>query len=283
MILVTGASGFIGRFAVPFLQKNNNVNTVSLQNISPSQVDYNSIKTIVHLAGMAHRMEAVDSDVYFKINHELTLDFALQAKLAGVSHFVYISTVKVYGDHKGIKYFDESSLCAPTDPYGESKWRAEKDLLTLVDDKFTVSIIRPPLVYGRDVKGNLQSLLGLVRKYPIIPFGGISNKRSMVYVGNLVALIDTIISKNVGGIFLAGDEYPHSTSELVDMIIRNANLKTKNLAIPLFLKKVFKSLKPEMYHRLFGDFIIDNVKTNKSLGFTPPFSFEEGVAEMVKN
>ncbi|MBK9736644.1 MAG: NAD-dependent epimerase/dehydratase family protein [Saprospiraceae bacterium] len=237
MILLSGSSGFVGKYALSYFQTESEVKTVSLQNTAPSQVDFSGIKTIIHLAGMAHRMEVTDPKSYFTVNHKLTLDFAINAKSQGVSHFVFVSTVKVYGDNKGIDYFAEESKCQPTDPYGESKWRAEQDLLTLVDDHFLVSIIRPPLVYGSNVKGNLQNLISMIRKYPLVPFGGINNQRSMVYVGNLVALITTILNQKRGGIFLAGDAQYHSTTELVDMIIEKSNLLTKTLFCQVFTKR----------------------------------------------
>lgn len=282
MILVTGATGFVGTYAVPMLQQEYDVNTFSFQTQKLSDIDFRPIKTIVHLAGMAHKMEKVDPKDYFRINHELTVHFAKVAKEKGVKHFIFISTIKVYGDHPGTYFYYENSSCVPTDPYGESKWKAEQDLMALASDEFVVSIIRPPLVYGYQVKGNLQNLISLIGKYPYVPFGNIKNRRSMVYVGNLTALISTIISSAKGGIFLAGDAKPYSTTELVNTMISKANAKTKNVAIPPFLRSMIRFLKPDIYHRLFGDLIIDNTHTNQSLGFTPPFSFAEGIAEMVK-
>jgi nucleoside-diphosphate-sugar epimerase len=283
MVLVTGATGFVGKYAVPILKQKYEVNTFSFQTQKLSDIDFTQIKTIVHLAGMAHKMEKVDPNDYFKVNHELTIDFAKVAKEMGVKHFIYTSSVKVYGDHHGKYFFDENSTCSPTDPYGESKLKAEQDLIAMASDEFVVSIIRPPLVYGHQVKGNLQNLISLIRKYPFVPFGNINNKRSMVYVGNLTALISAILTSSKGGVFLAGDAVPYSTTKLVDMIINKTKVKTKNISIPSFLRSIIRSLKPDIYHRLFGDFIIDNTYTNQSLGFTPPFSFEEGIAEMVKN
>lgn len=282
MILLTGASGFVGKYAVPALQLDYNLTTISLQNTDISIIDFTSIKTVVHLAGMAHQMDKADKGLYFNINHKLTLDFAMEAKKKGVAHFIYISSTKVYGEHIGKTYFNEKSDCVPTDAYGESKWKAEQDLFEIADEQFIVSVIRPPLIYGHNVKGNLNNLLTLIHKFPLVPFGKIQNKRSMVYVGNLTALISSVIKLKKGGVFLAGDSAPYSTSRLVNTMIEKANLNTKNISIPIFLRDILRFLKPDMYVRLFGDIIIDNTETNISLGFTPPFTFDEGVAEMVK-
>lgn len=282
-IIVTGASGFIGQYFVKDCNNKFQITTLSLQKSDWRRKSLVGVNTIIHLAGMAHRMETVDPALYFKINHELTMAFAQTAKKAGVMHFIFISTIKVYGENKTISSYNEKSVCEPSDPYGKSKWKAEQDLMAMNCDEFIVSIVRPPLVYGSNVKGNLQNLLKLIRRYPLVPFGNINNKRSMVYVGNLTALIRTIILSKKSGVFLAGDATPHSTTRLVDTIIEKAELKTKNLVIPFFFRKIIALLRPDIYQRLFGDLIIENTDTNQRLGFTPPFSFEEGITEMVKN
>jgi nucleoside-diphosphate-sugar epimerase len=281
-IAITGYTGFVGKSLVPFLLKHYDLVLVSLRNSDLIKTDWSSIDTIIHLAGKAHDMKNKSPKEYFDVNHKLTIQLADIAKENKVKHFIFISTVKVYGDHLKT-YYDENSICEPTDPYGKSKWMSEQDLMAMANDEFVVSIIRPPLVYGYDVKGNLQNLISLIRKYPFVPFGNINNKRSMVYLGNLASLIMKVIDSTKGGVFIAGDAKPYSTTELVDMIIKKTNAKTKNIALPSFLQSIIRFLKPDIYHRLFGDFIIDNKYTNQSLGFTPPFSFEEGIAEMVKN
>ena len=281
-ILITGASGFIGQYALQPLAKVAEVGVISLRDKDVSAIQFDGIDTILHLAGKAHQMEAIDPDEYFKVNHRLTLSFAKAAKAKGVSHFIFVSTVKVYGDHTS-EIFNETSTCRPTDPYGESKRLAEKELLTLAEETFVVSIIRPPLVYGPKVKGNLKRLSGLIKKLPILPFGGIQNERSMVFVGNLVALIIKIIETKERGIFIAGDQSRKSTSDLVQTMMEQMEINKSNISLPRSFVLLIKMLKPQLYSRLFESYIIENQHTNKRLNFKPPFSFEEGIKCMVNS
>jgi len=281
-ILVTGSSGFIGKYAIPHLKEKFSIEKVSLRSLSVSELKLNKVGTILHLAGKAHQMKEIDPNEYFKVNHQLTIELAKKAKKVGVSHFVFISTVKVFGDKVNI-ILDEDSICHPTDPYGKSKLIAEQDLLKLASKDFIVSIIRPPLVYGPMVKGNLRKLENLIRKLPILPFKNIKNERSMVFVGNLTALIIHILKSKPQGIFIAGDRERKSTSLLIETMMKHMNLQKKNIGLPKIIWGIIKIVKPNIYTRLLDSYIIDNSKTNRKLSFNPPYSFEEGIKKMILN
>jgi len=135
-----------------------------------------------------------------------------------------MSTVKVYGEETTSVY-TESTSCHPEDEYGKSKLKAEEELQKLEDENFKVSVIRTPIVYGYGVKANIKSLVNLVNKIPLLPFGKIENKRSMVYIGNLCNLVDEIITQQKSGIFLACDDEPLSTSRLIELIAKNLDKK----------------------------------------------------------
>ena len=151
------------------------------------------------------------------------------------------------------------------------------------DNNFTVSIVRSPLIYGEDVKANMLNLMELINKIPILPFGGISNKRSLVYVGNLVAMIQEIIIQQKSGIFLASDKQVVSTTQLIKMIADAMDKKRLIISLPSFLRKVLLIIRPGLYERLFGNLEIDNHQTLQSLHFSPPFSTKEGIYRMVKS
>ncbi len=277
-IVVTGASGFVGQH---FLQVNKNeyqIIAISLQNKDWQKQTFIGVDAIVHLAGKAHQMEAIDDQIYFEVNTELTKQLIDKAQSDTVPHFVYISSTKVYGDGN-YDYLNEKSNCVPTDAYGKSKLAAEQ--YVLAQSNIKVAIIRPPLVYGVGVKGNMQRIVALVKKKNWLPFGNINNKRSMVYVGNLTALINTIINQQATGLFVAGDATPQSTTQLVQTVAIAANKNIKLIAIPTLLRSLIKRIKPTLYIRLFGDFYVDNTNTNKQLNFTPPFTFQEGINKMV--
>lgn len=282
-ILITGASGFVGQSLVPILQQKHHVETVSLRKKKVEDLDLKNTEVIVHLAGMAHQMTKIDPKIYFDVNRDLTLKVAEKAKADGVKQFIFISSVKVYGDTGRVgQVLNENSECTPTDPYGKSKLEAEIGLQKLETPDFKVAIIRPPLIYGKEVKGNLQRLKSLILKMPILPFGGIKNERSMVYVGNLIALIDHLIQHQNSGIFIAGDQKAHSTTDLVVAMKQFLNAKTRLVKLPNFAVSILRLLKPALINRLFDSYVIDNSLTNKKLNFQPPFPFEKGIKEMVK-
>lgn len=281
--LVTGSTGFLGKHLLPKLSKVVNVSTVSLRRTKLSEIELGQIDSIVHLAGLAHQMQKIDPKRYFDVNKDQTLALAQKAKDAGVKHFIFISTVKVYGDNDIHGVLNEDSECHPSDPYGQSKRDAEIALQAMENEKFTVSIIRPPLIYGAGVKGNLDRIINLAIKLPILPFGNIQNERSMVYAGNVSALIQKLLEKQTSGIFIAGDKTRKSTTDLVNTIIDKMNLNKANIAIPGIIRLILRKIKPAIYHRLFNDFIIDNSTSNERLQFTPPYSFEDGIANMVSS
>lgn len=253
---------------------------ISLRSFDEAQIDLRDADVLVHLAGKAHDMKLADDAPYFEINYELTRKLADQAKLQQVPHFVYISSVKVYGDDRD--YVDEDSSCHPTDAYGKSKLQAETYLQSIQSPGFKVAIVRPPLVYGPGVKGNLIRLLRLAEKDIPLPFGGVDNRRSMVYLDNLIELINEIIAKQATGILVAGDLQPLSTAELITLMRGFMGKKPGLVSITTVGRKILKALRPKLFSRLFGSFVINNQKTNERLGFRPPYASEYGVKQMVE-
>lgn len=278
-VLVSGASGFIGQYIVPRMSKQYDVSTMSLRH-EIDESGLNGVHAVLCLSGIAHQKKNTSPDLYFKVNRDLVIDLATKAKKNGVTQFIYLSSVKVYGDNKG-EYFDLKSATIPTDPYGKSKLEAEFRLKEMEEANFSVAIIRPPLVYGPGVKGNLEQLIRLLKKLKLLPFKDISNKRSMVYVGNLYEMILKVINEKASGIFIAGDRTPHSTTELVSSMKEALNTNNKLIRLPSGIRLLLKNLKPGIYNRLFGDFVIDNQETNRILNFDPPYSLRDGVKEMI--
>ncbi len=281
-ILVTGANGFIGKRFIEYNKERFNITTLSVRDESHKTFDYTGFDSIVHLAGKAHDMACKDDSEYFKINVDITKALATKAKADGVKHFIYISSVKVYGNEdRGL--ITDKSECTPEDSYGKSKLEAEQFVKALQDENFTVAIVRPPMVYGKGVKGNMDKLIALCNKNYPLPFGKIGNARTMVFVDNLVELLNTIIDQQAQGIFIPGDKRPISTDALIVMIRKALGKEAKLISIPKFLRSIIKTLKPALHKRLFGSFIIDTKNTNATLNFVPPYSTEFGIEEMCKN
>jgi nucleoside-diphosphate-sugar epimerase len=280
-VLITGSSGFIG---TNFKNNNSNFSIVDTDLLvqKPEEINFSYVDTVLHLAALVHQMKGAPEDEYFKINRDLAFEIAKRAKENGVKHFVFMSTAKVFGESTtGKPAWDEYSDCNPQDAYGKSKWEAEKLIRGLEDDNFKVAIVRSPLVYGAGVRANMLNLIKLVNKVPILPLGGINNRRSMVYVGNLVALIQHIIRTQASGIFIAGDQSSLSTTQLVRFIAKGFNKRIILFKIPGFLIWIASSLRPAIIERLFGSLELDNTSSNNKLNFNPPFSSQDGINEMI--
>jgi nucleoside-diphosphate-sugar epimerase len=280
-ILLTGGSGFVGQRYIVYSKDSYIIKPVSLQKKNISEVAFKNIDVIVHLAGMAHQMQKIDDQIYFDVNYTLTKNFADAAKSAGVKHFIFVSTIKVFGEYqKGV--LTEKAPCLPqNDPYGESKLKAEQYLQSIENDNFIISIIRPPLIYGPGVKGNLIRFLELGNKPYPLPFKNLKNRRTMVFLDNFIELINRIIETKQSGIFLASDENPISTEKLISEIRLNLGKKPNLFETPDFIKKMLGLVKPEFTLRLFGSLEMDASDSFKRLDFKPPYSIEYGIKRMV--
>lgn len=280
-VLVTGASGFVGSRFIRLADNGLKINVVSLRSSLIEEVNFKGVDTVLHLAGIAHRMERTDDQLYFDVNYELTKKLALQAKNAEVKQFVFMSTIKVYGEH--YNFLTLETPCLPNDAYGKSKLRAEEFLNELNSEAFKVAIIRPPLIYGPGVKGNMARLISLVETKSYIPLGGIDNKRSMVSIDNLIQLILLIIEKESSGVFLIQDDEPISTSQLLGEIINAKKSKAKLIRVPKIVKWMIRLIKPEVYIRIFGSLVVDDGQTKKLLNYKSLETTTEGVLKMIKS
>ena len=280
-ILITGANSFVGKNYIDN-SKNRNVEEISLFGTKPEDINFSRYDIVIHLVAIVHQSKRIHENQYYKINRDLCISVAEYAKKAGVKQFIFLSTVKVYGEFiPNSGPWHEDSLCFPEDSYGKSKYEAELALRQMEDTGFIVSIIRTPLVYGAGVRANMLSILRLVDKFPILPLAKVNNIRSFTSAENLVAFIDRIIEKKASGIFIAMDEYPLSTTDLVNYISRYLDKKVLLFGIPDIFVRIGTFLIPKIFDRLYGSFEMDNSATLKTLDFRPPFSTEEGIKKMV--
>jgi UDP-glucose 4-epimerase len=280
-ILITGSNSFIGK---NFIQhsKNRNVEEISLFDTKPEDINFSRYDIIIHLVAIVHQSKRIHENQYYKINRDLCLRIAEHAKKAGVKQFIFMSTVKVYGEFiPDSGPWNEDSLCFPEDSYGKSKYEAELALRQMEDSGFIVSIIRTPLVYGAGVKANMLSILRLVDKFPILPLAKINNIRSFTSAENLVAFIDRIIEKKASGIFIAMDGKPLSTTDLINYISRFLDKKVLLFGMPDIFVRIGTLLIPKIFDRLYGSFEMDNSATLKTLDFKPLFTTEQGIEKMV--
>lgn len=280
-VLITGANSFVGT-NFQFFSQYKDVEEISLFENKPENINFGKYDVVLHLVAIVHQFNRNQEKEYYKINRDLCLQVAEHAKIAGIKQFVFLSTVKVYGEFvPKFGLCNENSKCIPDDAYGKSKYEAELGLKKMEDVNFTVSIIRTPLVYGEGVKANMLRILKLVEAFPILPFGKVNNKRSITSVENLVGFIDRIIEKRASGIFITMDENAISTTELVNYLSKYLEKKITLFKLPQIFIKFGTFFIPGIFDRLYGSLEFDNSKTKKELNYKPPFSTEEGIKKMI--
>lgn len=187
-ILIVGKNSYIGTELYNYLDTFNKEETVyevlkiSASNGEWMNTDYVGYDAIILLSGMVHKKESsYGYDVYYKVNCEMAEEIAKKAKDSGVKKFIFVSTMAVYGD--GVTKIDKETKTNPSTYYGKTKLMAEQKILEMANDQFVVSVVRPPMVYGKGCKGNFARLESLVKKIFIFP--KLTNKRSMIYIENL--------------------------------------------------------------------------------------------------
>lgn len=307
-ILVTGASGFIGRhlcrhlFAlgakVRAVVRVANVDLCAdevviceaLEDVTDWSNLLQDIDCVIHLAARVHVMNEYEKDPlaeFRRINVTTAERLGKGMVNAGVKRLIFLSSVKVNGEITKEHPFTSEDHVAPVEPYALSKWEAERSLLKLSDESgLEVVIIRPPLVYGPGVKGNFLRLLKLVESGVPLPFSGIDNRRSMVSVFNLCDFIVVCVQRSgiSNEIFLVSDDQPLSITELLKGIAKHMNHKAKLFKISrriLMLAGVLTGKNAEI-SRLLDSLEVSIEKNNQLLGWNPPIPIDEGLRKTVE-
>lgn len=246
------------------------------------------IDVVVHLAGRAHVMKETASDsmaAFRKVNTAGTENLALQCAAQGVKRFVYLSTIKVNGERAESEgAFSADGEVNPQGPYALSKWEAEQALRKIgAETGLEIVIIRPPLVYGPGVKGNLPRLLKWVDSGLPIPLARVNNVRSLVSLDNLCDFIKHCIEHPdaCGETFLVSDSQALSTVELIGLMAESMQRPVRWLAVPVtWLQAAGKLCRRQSeIERLCGSLFVDTRKSYEVLGWRPPFSVEDGIQQ----
>lgn len=297
-ILVTGATGFIGQALCNYLAKNQYNPYVLVRRPSTNlkakkqfvvdnfqeYKDWNhvfkDINTVVHTAGLAH-VKSEDQNFY-DVNFELTKKLALECINAGVKRFVFLSSMAVYGK---VHYQEPVTLSTPLLPktaYAHSKLQAEEFLLNLhVKGDLEVIIIRPPVVYGPQCPGNVNLLIKAIKHNIPLPFAGIKNLRSLIYVDNLChAIMSAALSPHSpGNVFLVSDSEDVSIKTLIQSLAKGLNKSAKLFPFPAsLLGRGLKIVgKEDMLMKLIGSFQIDISDIQQKLNWKPIASVQDGL------
>lgn len=304
-ILITGASGFVGRtlaqklnnsheiFALVRSQSDNfplNIQQLVAKNVFEADFPEN-IDVIIHLAGRAHILNEQTTDPlaeFRKVNVEGTLQLARQALDKKVKRFIFMSSIGVNGSVTLQQPFTEDAIPQPHADYAVSKLEAEHELKKLFAGSATeLVIIRPPLVYAAHAPGNFARLLKLVASNLPLPFAGTNNKRSFVALENLVDFIQTCIGhpNAANQTFLVADQARISTRELVQYLKQGMGKPARFIYIPQPLMKLGAACigKSKLYEQLFESLEVDTTKAQKLLGWTAPLSTEQAMLQAGQN
>ncbi len=239
-ILITGANSYIGTSFEKYIEQwpdDYQVDTVDMIDGTWREVSFAGYDVVFHVAGIAHADTGHVSEerkaFYYKINTDLTVETAKKAKAEGVKQFIFMSSAIVYGESAPIgknKIITKETPAAPVNFYGDSKLQAENGILPLADDSFKVVVLRPPMIYGAGGKGNYPTLSKLVQKLPAFPV--VHNRRSMLYVGNLVEFVRLMVKNEETGIFWPQNKEYANTTELAKLIAKAHGKKL--LTVPGF-------------------------------------------------
>ena len=307
-ICVTGITGFIGAavchrilnegFVVVGTCRNYN-NKNDLSRVSLFETGDIDVKTsweaalkgadaVVHTAARTHVVNETAVDplaIYRQVNLHGTANLARQAAESGVKRFIFLSSVKVNGEASPIAY-TESDDPSPKDAYGISKMEAEQAFAEIADGTgMSVFILRPPLVYGPNVKANFLKLIRLVDRGMPLPLGSVDNQRSLIYVGNLADAIVRCIrhTETTSKTYLVRDGVDVATPELIRMIASALGKPARLFKIPPKLLRAITRMagRERDADRLIESLIVDDTKIRQELNWEPPFTIEYGLKETI--
>lgn len=258
-ILITGQGSYVGTNFIKWLKQWPNqymVSEISVRGEGWKNEDFSKYDSVIHVAGIAHvSTEPKMEKQYYNVNRDLTIEVAEFAKEQGIKQFIFMSSIIVYGDGtKDRRVIDRDTLPNPSNFYGNSKLQAEEGLKYLEDRNFKISVIRPPMIYGKNSKGNYPKLSKIAKLLPVFP--EYENQRSMLHVDNLSEFIKKLVDNNESGLFFPQNAEYVKTSDLVKEIstVHNKKIfmvKTFNPLIKVLIKRI------NIINKVFGNLVYD--------------------------
>ncbi len=253
-ILITGANSYIGVSVENYLKLFSDqyqVDTIDVIDNSWRSEKFAGYDTVFHVAGIAHRKETkANAKLYYDVNRDLAVEIALKAKEEGVVQFIFLSSMSVYGLETGV--ITQKTIPCPKSNYGKSKFEAEIELNKLVDERFKIAILRPPIVYGKGCKGNYQQLRKIALNSPFFP--SLSNDRSMIFIDHLSEFVKQIIDSDDSGLFLPQNKEYVCTRSMVDLVAAQHGKKMKHIGI---FNLLIKYLPISVFKKAFGSLVYE--------------------------
>lgn len=284
-ILVAGANSYIGTSFSDYLAQSEfqeiyHVDTLDMIGDAWHSFDFSKYDVVYHVAGIAHsdtgKISEERKKIYYEVNTNLTIECATKAKSSGVKQFIFMSSSIVYGESAPIgkeKYITRNTPVNPTNCYGDSKVQAEKGILLLNDDTFKVVILRPPMIFGKNSKGNYPLLSRIAQKLPVFP--KVENHRSMLYVGNLVEFVRLMIENEEQGIFFPQNSMYSNTSEVISMIAKAHGKHC--ILVPGFVWALkFLGHITNVVNKAFGNFTYEQTMSEYKIPYQR-FSLQEAI------
>lgn len=268
-VLITGAGSYIGTSFEKWVADNCSsivTETLDMRNAAWKEFDFHGFDTVFHVAGIAHadvgKVTEEQKQRYYKVNTDLAIECACKAKMEGVGQFIFMSSIIVYGECAGIgkqKVITEETPLAPANFYGDSKLKAEEGLRKLGGDGFRIVILRPPMIYGKNSKGNYPILAKMAVKLPFFPEE--KNQRSMLYIGNLCKFIQLMVENRERGIFYPQNRDYVCTTDMVAAIAAEHKRKmhlTRFFHPLLLLLGKFGGRPGALVNKAFGNMVYEH-------------------------
>lgn len=312
-VMVTGASGFVGREVVAQLLRSGRQVTAALRSLAPagtrasavalrtfqvgelaSATDWRAaldgVGVVVHCAARVHVMHETAADpmaAFRQVNVDGTLQLARQAAAAGVRRFVFISSIGVNGAETFGTPFTSDDVPAAHSAYARSKYEAELGLLALArKSSLEVVIIRPPLVFGPGAPGNFDRLMRALQRGIPLPFGAVNNRRSLVALRNLVSLVEVCLDHPAAAnqVFLVSDGEDISTTELLRGVAAALGIRPRLFRVPAGVLKTVAGLagRTQLAQQLCGSLQVDILKTRTLLGWAPVIRLDKALDETAR-
>lgn len=298
-ILITGGSGYIGKAFKEYVKSYQareeepawQIDSISLRDDAWQQASFSGYDAVFHTAGIAHadvgRASEETKAMYYRVNCDLAVKAAEKARREGVKQFIYMSSVIVYGDSAPAgkrKNITADTEPAPANFYGDSKYRAELKLQKLQTEDFRIALIRAPMVYGKDSKGNFPMLEKIADRLPVFP--RLENQRSMIYVENLAQFVRQLVERGEGGLFFPQNSEYASTAELVRLIAAAKGGKVRFWrALNPLVQLVSRLPGPagRLCGKAFGSLTIDQGLSCPEGYSRPEYSLEESIRKIYED
>ena len=272
-VLVIGSNSYIGSSFCSYINTNDPeslvIDTVSVRDDSWQDRDFSPYDAVLNCAGIAHIKETKENEsLYYKVNRDLAIKLAQKSKESGVGQFVLLSSMSVYGLVEGS--ITKDTAAHPVNAYGRSKLEADEEIAGLVDDSFRFACLRPPMVYGKNCKGNYQALRRVALRSPFFP--DCNNKRSMVYIGNLCEFLKDCICLEREGLFFPQNSSYVNTGLMVERIAQEHG---KRIRLTKAFNKVISITPVNVVKKVFGSLTYELVDAVDKYGFEESIRLSE--------